>query len=465
MLKQVQHDNTIDSEKNIPMSKEPNTIIAITTFPNPGSGIYGPRAHFSAICWHSERILAEVAKKAQVIVCADILPESMREFSSGKRLAVKRIWRQKNPLSLLRIIPFVLAYPQAKFIYIPFEFSVFGGILSNIILLFVLLIMRVLGKKIIFEMHQVVFDISPLEKHIGKKDELYKKIIGFGLPIYYRLIGTLVSEVIVFESALRHRLKRYICESKISIFSIPVDDKAKKSNTPSQKIAKKALGYEKKDFVMLLFGYINGYKGIDFAINAMRYIRDPHVKLLIAGGPNPHQAGKNGYDEFFESVRSLTKRDDRIRITGFVQDDEVAKYFVASDLVIFPYTVFMSASGPFSLCLTYGKPFILSQALWGYIKSHDLAKTLSIHNLKTEDVFFPLTHKQFAKRIEDMANGTLHLNKLTQVSIDLANERSITNHMRNLQRLFGFEASPNKNIIFNSKISYHKLIALFTNKT
>ncbi|HSR38720.1 MAG TPA: glycosyltransferase, partial [Phnomibacter sp.] len=85
------------------------------------------------------------------------------------------------------------------------------------------------------------------------------------------------------------------------------------------------------DKVLLFFGLIRQYKGLDLLLQAMQQVTDPSIKLLIAG---------EYYDEpaKYESLLQHPAVKDRVLPhTTFVANDDV-KYFVgAADCVVQPY--------------------------------------------------------------------------------------------------------------------------------
>jgi glycosyltransferase involved in cell wall biosynthesis len=91
------------------------------------------------------------------------------------------------------------------------------------------------------------------------------------------------------------------------------------------------LDIQPSDKVLLFFGLIRQYKGLDLLLQAMQQVNDPSIKLLIAG---------EYYDEPSKYEPLLQHPSVKERVmphTTFVANDEV-KYFVgAADCVVQPY--------------------------------------------------------------------------------------------------------------------------------
>jgi hypothetical protein len=85
--------------------------------------------------------------------------------------------------------------------------------------------------------------------------------------------------------------------------------------------------------------------------------------------------------------------------TGFVPDEKVYLYYSAADLVVMPYEVFMSASGPFSRALAHQKPIILSEKLKDYTKSEDFKTAMQKAQVTQSDLYFSLSKKSLLTHV------------------------------------------------------------------
>jgi len=89
-------------------------------------------------------------------------------------------------------------------------------------------------------------------------------------------------------------------------------------------------------------------------------------------------------------VRDLEKlmTERQVIQTGFVPEEKVPAYFSATDVLVLPYTTFMSSSGPLSLALSYELPVLLSEELKPYGKTKDIANALKESDLLLSDITF-----------------------------------------------------------------------------
>lgn len=128
----------------------------------------------------------------------------------------------------------------------------------------------------------------------------------------------------------------------------------------SKNEAKEKLGIKSEERIILFFGFIRKYKGLDLLLEAMSILKQnaksasmPNCKLLIAG-------------EFYEDAKQYKELIDRLDIsdqlilrTDFIPDSEVKYYLCAADAVIQPYRN-ATQSGVTPLAYHFEKPMIVT---------------------------------------------------------------------------------------------------------
>jgi len=411
------------------------TVLVITSFPNPADGRLGKR-NFNAVSWHSQKTLSQLSQRRKVLVCAEKIGQK-KYFKAAKDLMVVRLWQKGKLASFLNLLRFILSFDKVSSIFVQFEFNVFGGILPNLLLLGLLLFLKRKGKRITFELHQVIKDISLLEKHINIKNSFKQKFFNLGLRFYYLFLGLVVDKLIVFEEELKKRLKGLVKKDKIKVLSLAVCPREKMSLSK----AKKKLGLSSQEFVVMAFGFINGYKGLGWLIKSFKSCQNKkNIRLLIAGGQNPYLKDKPFYQRFYQSILNLGKDQPQITYTGFIPDNQVGLYFSAADLVVLPYEVFISASGPFSLALSYQRPVIFSNKLFSYLKSADFKQSLKEAGLKAQEVFFPLKKEKLLDLIRKARKDKSFYHKLNKFSSLLAEKRTMEKVINDYENIL-FEKS------------------------
>ncbi|MBL0273040.1 MAG: glycosyltransferase [Chitinophagaceae bacterium] len=119
--------------------------------------------------------------------------------------------------------------------------------------------------------------------------------------------------------------------------------------------ARKHLGLPENEKIILFFGFIRKYKGLDILFDAMadERIKQSGIKLLVAG-------------EFYEDaklyeaqIEKLGLKDQLILKTDFIPDSEVKYFLCAADAVIQPYRN-ATQSGVTPLAYHFEKPMIVT---------------------------------------------------------------------------------------------------------
>ncbi|HEV7334223.1 MAG TPA: glycosyltransferase [Flavisolibacter sp.] len=123
----------------------------------------------------------------------------------------------------------------------------------------------------------------------------------------------------------------------------------------SQTEAKKILSLPEKKKILLFFGFIRHYKGLDMLLQAMgdERIKRENICLLVAG-------------EFYEDEKKYQQiisdyglQQSVILRTGFIPDNDVKLYLSAADCVVQPYRN-ATQSGVTPLAYHFEKPMIVT---------------------------------------------------------------------------------------------------------
>ncbi len=130
----------------------------------------------------------------------------------------------------------------------------------------------------------------------------------------------------------------------------------------SKEAARKELGIGNLELVVLFFGFIRAYKGLDLLFEAVKILKEqnqipnpkfPMPKFLIAG---EFYEDRKPYDE---QIEKLGIKDNLILHTGFIPDSLVKYYLCAADVVVQPYRN-ATQSGVTPLAYHFEKPMIVT---------------------------------------------------------------------------------------------------------
>ncbi|AIM36463.1 glycosyl transferase family 1 [Sphingobacterium sp. ML3W] len=108
--------------------------------------------------------------------------------------------------------------------------------------------------------------------------------------------------------------------------------------------------------VVLFFGFIRQYKGLDILLEALGKpeIKNLNVKLLLAGE-------FYGDEAYYQDLIQKYHLQDRIYLhTSFIPNDEVGRYFCAADAVVLPYRT-ATQSGITQVAYHYDVPMIVTR--------------------------------------------------------------------------------------------------------
>lgn len=123
----------------------------------------------------------------------------------------------------------------------------------------------------------------------------------------------------------------------------------------SKEAARQKLGINNDDKIILFFGFIRKYKGLDILLEVMQKLKKElgGLKLLIAG---EFYEDRKKYNELIDK---LDIRDALILHTDFIPDSEVKYYLCAADCVVQPYRS-ATQSGVTPLAYHFEVPMIVT---------------------------------------------------------------------------------------------------------
>ena len=122
--------------------------------------------------------------------------------------------------------------------------------------------------------------------------------------------------------------------------------------------ARKQLGLNEEDQIVLFFGFIRKYKGLDILFESMKVLKDKYpegrkIKLLVAGEYYEDET------PYLQQITNLGIKDQLILRTQFISDSEVKYYLGAADVVVQPYRN-ATQSGVTPLAYHFEKPMIVT---------------------------------------------------------------------------------------------------------
>ena len=121
---------------------------------------------------------------------------------------------------------------------------------------------------------------------------------------------------------------------------------------PERAAACASLGVDPSRKVLLFFGLIREYKGLDILLEAFRDLPEDY-ELLIAGEPY------GSFDKYQALIDSLPSRERVHVFPEYIRDSEVKRYFGAADVTVLPYRS-ATQSGISSISYHFEVPMIVT---------------------------------------------------------------------------------------------------------
>ncbi|MFZ7146370.1 MAG: glycosyltransferase [Bacteroidota bacterium] len=183
-------------------------------------------------------------------------------------------------------------------------------------------------------------NVIPHEKRPG--DKMFTKYFVNNCDGFITMSKSVLNDLSTFTSSLK---KKFLPHPVYNIFGDSV----------SKKEARVKLNIPENDKLILFFGFIRSYKGLDLLIEAMNEpeMKELNVRLLIAG---------EFYEDskpYLDRISELNGENRFILNTSFISKEDVKYYFCAADLVVQPYKS-ATQSGITQIAYYFGRPMLVT---------------------------------------------------------------------------------------------------------
>jgi glycosyltransferase involved in cell wall biosynthesis len=262
---------------------------------------------------------------------------------------------------------------------------------------------RLLGKRVVLTAHNV---------NAATRDEADSGLNRLTLWIQYRLCD----HIFVHTDKMKAELIRQFAvrAPAVTVVRFGINNAVPRTALTTRE-ARERLGLSADDKVVLFFGNIAPYKGLEYLVTAFRDLnrtRDGY-RLIVAGRV------KKGSDPYWENLQTVLgpnpSADGVLLNLGFVPDEETELYFKAADVLALPYTRIFQ-SGVLFLAYSFGLPVLAADV--GSLKDDVIEGA-------TGFVFAPEDAKALARAIETYFDSDLFGNlEEHRIAIrELANDR------------------------------------------
>lgn len=286
---------------------------------------------------HVDYIGSDSVKDAEILDNEKVCFYNLRGSQDPGARMTEKIFRVLK--YYLRLMTFA-ARTDSKLFHIqwPNKFIHFDRIVLN-------LYYRILGKKLIFTAHNI---------NAGVRDGTDSFMNRLSLRFMYKV----VDHIIVHTTKMRRQIIEDfgVNETKVTVLPYGINDMVFKSKLTGIQ-ARKKLNLKQNNKILLFFGFITPYKGLEYLLLALakEVKRDDALRLIIAG-----KIDKNS-GKYWRHIRRIIKENNLegyiIEKIGFVPDRDVEVYFKAADILILPYR-YIFQSGVLFLAYNFGLPVI-----------------------------------------------------------------------------------------------------------
>ncbi len=267
-------------------------------------------------------------------------------IETSESLTVMRVWSPNSWGSILTTV-YKLIRTKPDIIHILHGHLFYGGAtFTAAFTSLILLVAKVLRKKSLIWMQHVY----PLGNITRSTMECYQIrgspfVLRLGLLFYTKFVGMLASQIVVQTETDLQTLKQFYKVKNAGCLVIGM-----KGKRISKEKAKQLLGLENKR-VLLIFGFISDYKGIEYAIKALpRMVKVfPDSVLVIAGSVLPRLLEVGVTAEPLKLLAREVRMESNVVFRDFyIPPTEHYVYHSAADIVLLPY---LSSLGPSAIMM------------------------------------------------------------------------------------------------------------------
>ncbi len=163
------------------------------------------------------------------------------------------------------------------------------------------------------------------------------------------------SKFLVLSNKVYNDIKSLFPTKSIFKSELPIYDCYDNNKSLNKSELRSKFGFNNSDKVLLFFGYIRHYKGLDILIESLKILRseDKSYKLLVAG-----ESYEN--EEIYLDLISEYKLESAVHMENkFISNEDVGSYFYASDVAVLPYRS-ATQSGILNMAYGFNKPVVIT---------------------------------------------------------------------------------------------------------
>lgn len=261
------------------------------------------------------------------------------QYSTGEAptgIRIRTLINSVNPLNWIRVGRILKNY-KPDLIVVRFWLPFMGPALGTIL--------RIAGKNPNTRIIAITDNVIPHEKRPG--DTLFTRYFLKACQAFVTMSAKVMEDLRKFEPS---KPAKQVLHPLYDNFGEPV----------SMQEAREHLGLPQDRNILLFFGFIRKYKGLDILLEAMKVL-DKEWKEEPAQKPLLVVAGEFYEDDipYLDQIQRLGIADSVLLHTHFIPDEEVRNYLCAANAVVQPYRN-ATQSGVTPLAYHFEKPMIVT---------------------------------------------------------------------------------------------------------
>jgi glycosyltransferase involved in cell wall biosynthesis len=274
---------------------------------------------------------------------------------------VKYGWVHNSWLAPFQVFRRVVS-DRPDVVHFQFEYITFGSPLLAVTFPFLLLFFWVSKMRVVTTSHYVIpfTDDSVISEVFPRGLKLPATLTKMFLIVLYSSLASFCVATIVHADLFKHYLTScyHFKGEKVHVIrhGVFVPEQDLKKTERSLRFWKEKL---KGKTVILCFGSVTPRKGLEYLVEAFDIVlkNNPDSLLVFAGLANPE------YHWYLEKIESLIEErgiSNNVLVTGPVDYVSIHVLHDLADMVVFPYTVSIGASGSFSFAVKHSVPVVAS---------------------------------------------------------------------------------------------------------
>ncbi len=281
-----------------------------------------------------------------------------------------------------------------------------------------MLLYKVTGGKIVLTIHNV---------NAAQRDGNDNWMNRTSLKMQYDLADHLFVHTERMKKALE--LDFGVSDEKVSVIPFGINNTIPTTSL-SKSDARNILNLKPADKVLLFFGNIAPYKGLEHLVAAFCQLAqsDEGYRLIIAGRPKQNDQYWATIHQSIEQSRWAARVVQRIE---YIPDEETEVFFKAADVLVLPYT-YVFQSGVLFLGYSFGLPAVATnvgsmmeeivEGQTGFVAQRGDPVSLAAAIKRCFDPEFPLTTEERREAIKAYANRRYSWSKVGEIITRLYSE-------------------------------------------